>query len=184
MSQLPDLHLPQGERFSRARRQALRRAAGASLSLLLPACSRTEPEKPAAKPGDTREGTLRLDLRHLRKGGADEFALERLRYEPQRLGDGKLAGDLGWGDYNLFVLDPASRQLLFRHGFDTGLDAASRAATTRFSVRLPMPRRPVRVSIQRRLGEVAFVEDIKASGLVAQTIRKNGVEGVTVAAAA
>src|SRR5688572_8964335 len=95
----------QGDRFSPARRRALKRAAGASLSLLLPACSRTEPEqdKPPEQ-GNFAEGALRLDLRHLRAGASDEFALERLRYEHhwQQRGAG-LADAFGWGDYNLFV---------------------------------------------------------------------------------
>jgi hypothetical protein len=136
----------------------LRRAAAAGLALLLPACSRTEPEK-ASPPatGDFAEGALRLDLRQRVAGLATDFALERIRYEPKWSGRlEQLADGLGWGDYRLSIYDPGREALLFWHGFDTGIDPRARSATTRLALRFPVPRRPVRAAIERRRGAEGF----------------------------
>lgn len=143
---------------SLARRGVLKHAGAAGLSLLLPACRPTEPAKPppdAAR--DFAEGALRLDWRQRRADGADDFTLERLRFERKWPGRrDRLADGLDWGDYRLSIYDPHREALLFRQGFDSGLDPEARSATAQLSVRLPMPQRPVRAAIERRRGESAF----------------------------
>jgi hypothetical protein len=151
--------LTSGRNFSPDRRSALKYAAAAGLSLLLPACNRTEPAKGSPQTAlDPADSALRLDWRHRLANGTEEFALERQRIERSwaRRSTG-LIDALGWGDYRLSVYDPASDALLFRQGFDTGLSPAARAATTQFSVRLPQPQRAIRAAIEKRRGESAFV---------------------------
>lgn len=82
--------------------------------------------------------------------------LERLRFEPEWLGRGKLADALEWGDYRLSVYDPEREVLVFRQGFDTDLSAAARSGTTQLSVRFPMPQHVVRVEIERRRSASAY----------------------------
>jgi hypothetical protein len=145
--------------FALARRSLLQRAAAAGLSLLVPACGRrTEPAKKARETsGVFAEGALRLDLRHRLGAGVEDFTLERLRFERQWPGRrDRPAGGPDWGDYRLSVYGPDSEALLFRRGFDSSLDADARSATTRISVRFPMPRRPVRAVVEKRRGESAF----------------------------
>jgi hypothetical protein len=143
---------------SPARRNALKRAGAAGLSLFLPACERTGPPKsPPDTTGDFAAGALRLDLRQRIADGSDSFALERLRFEPAWPGRrDKLADGPGWGDYRLSVYHPDRDAPLFRQGFDTSLAAHARSATAPLSVRFPMPRRMVRATIEKRRGESAF----------------------------
>ena len=147
------------KRYSPARRKLLQHAAAAGLSLLAPACSRTEQVQPAAQRHPIfAGGALRLDWRQRLAAGAENFTLERMRFErnwPERwriLTDGP-----DWGDYRLSVYDPASEALLYRQGFDTGISAGALAATTQLSVRFPMPQRPVRAVIEKRRAERTFV---------------------------
>jgi hypothetical protein len=147
-------------RFSAARRSALKRAGAAGLSLIATACERTGPAKgPPEAAGDFGVGALRLDLRQRISGGAEEFTLEGLRFEPTWPGRrDKLADGADWGEYRLSVYQPDRRQPPFRQGFDTSLAPGAKSATTRVSVRFPMPQRPVRASIEKRHGETAFRE--------------------------
>jgi hypothetical protein len=144
-------------RFSPARRSVLKRAGAAGLSLLLPACSPPEPAKPAPNPPrDSAGGALRLDLRQWRRNGAEDFTLERLRIERKWPGRRKKPADaLDWGDFRLSVYDSVRESLIFRQGFDTNLNPEARSGTTQFSVRFPMPQRPVLAEIEKR-GEGAF----------------------------
>lgn len=141
-----------------SRRTALKHAGVAGLSLFLPACRPSEPAKSSPEAArDFAEGALRLDWRQRRADGAEDFTLERLRFERKWPGRrDRLADGPDWGDYRLSVYDPHREALLFRQGFDTGLDPEARSATTQLSVRLPMPQRPVRAAIERRRGESAF----------------------------
>jgi hypothetical protein len=145
-------------RFSPARRSVLKRTGAAGLSWFIPACSPPEPAKtPPESTQDFAEGALRLDLRQWRRNGAEDFTLERLRFEQKWPGRRtKLADSLDWGDYRLSVYDPDREALLFRQGFDTNLDPAARSGTTQISVRFPVPRRPVRAEIEKRRREGAF----------------------------
>ncbi len=152
------------------RRSLLRHVTAVGLPLLLPACRRTDaPQKvsgyttpitlPSAPETDPQfaPGALRLDLRHRITGGTEAFTLERLRLEPswpERLPPLKDGPD--WGDYRVSLHDAAGDALLFRRGFDTGLAPDARAATTQCSIRFPMPRRAVRVSIEKRRGANFF----------------------------
>src|SRR6185295_725433 len=144
--------------FSPRRRGALIYAGAAGLSLILPACRQSEPEKPAQSAGGVfAEGALRLDLRQLLRDGTDEFRLERLRFEPRWPGRSqRLADASDWGDYRLAVYDASRGELLFRQGFDTGLDPGARAATAVLSVRVPFPRRPVHAAVEKRRGQYAY----------------------------
>lgn len=144
-------------RFSPARRSVLRRTGAAGLSWLIPACSPPEQAKaPPKSTSEVAEGALRLDLRQWRRNGAEEFTLERLRFERKWSGRRKnLAGGLDWGDYRLSVYDSVSGALIFRQGFDTNLEPAARSGTTQISVRFPAPQRPVRAEIGQRRGEGA-----------------------------
>ena len=147
------------KRYSPARRSLLQHAAAAGLSLLVPACSRTEPTQNAPETSRVfAPGALRLDWRQRLAAGAETFTLERLRFE--RKGPElrrKLTDVPDWGDYRLSVYDPASEVLLYRQGFDTAIAAEARAATTQLSVRFPMPQRSVRAVIEKRRGERTFV---------------------------
>jgi hypothetical protein len=147
------------KRYSPARRNLLQHAAASGLLLLVPACNRTEPAKNVQEANPVfAQGALRLDLRHRLAAGTETFTLERLRLErkwPARLT--KLTDVPDWGDYRLSVYDPVSAALLLQQGFDTALAADARAATTPFSVRFPMPRRPVRAAIEKRRAQSAFV---------------------------
>ena len=127
--------------------------------MLVPACSRNKPAQNAAQTSPIfAEGALRLDWRQRLAAGGENFTLERLRLERKWPGRRlKLTDGLDWGDYRLSVYDPASEVLLFRQGFDTGISADAVAATTQFSVRFPMPQRPVRAVIEKRRGERTFV---------------------------
>lgn len=145
--------------FSFARRSLLRHAAACGLSLMSPACSRTEPpaRTPAANPLFTREA-LRLDLRQRVTGGTETFSVERMRLEPTWPGPlDKLTDSPDWGDYRLSLHDPANGKRVFRQGFDTGLAADARAATTQLSLRCPMPQRPLRATVEKRRGADLFV---------------------------
>lgn len=148
---------------SLARRSLLRHVAASGLALLVPACGRTDaPQReakstPAANPLFA-PGALRLDLRHRSVAGSETFTLERQRFEqtwPARLA--QLTDGPDWGDYRLSLHDPANESLLFRQGFETGLAPDARAATTQFSVRVPMPQRPLRATIEKRRGIDTFV---------------------------
>ncbi len=127
--------------------------------MLTPACSRTEQAQTAAQSSRVfAPGALRLDWRQRLTAGAENFTLERLRFErkwPERRR--KLTDGPDWGDYRLSVYDPASELLLYRQGFDTAIGADALAATTQFSVRFPMPQRPVRAVIEKRRAERTFV---------------------------
>jgi hypothetical protein len=144
------------------RRNWLRHAATSGLALLVPACSRSDaPQRaatsaPAASP-PFASGALRLDLRHRSGGGTESFTIERLRFEqiwPGRLT--QLTDGPDWGDYRLALYDSTNEALLFRQGFDTGLAPGANAATTVFSVRFPLPRRAVRVTLEKRRGTSTF----------------------------
>ncbi|HKA45099.1 MAG TPA: M64 family metallopeptidase [Burkholderiales bacterium] len=136
----------------------LQHAAAAGLSMLVPACRRTEPEKSAQDTnGVFAEGALRLDWQQRLVAGAESFTLEQLRLERKWHGRERKAADgPDWGDYRLSVYDPNSEALLFRQGFDSSLAPDARAAMTQLSVRFPMPRHPVRAAIEKRRGERAF----------------------------
>ena len=144
--------------FSIGRRSALKRAGAAGLWLLAPGCGKNEPvvdPKPAA--GDFADGALRLDLRQRLAEGAEDFTLERVRFERTWPGRrDRLADGPGWGDYRLSVYLQDREAPLFRHGFDTSLAPHARSATARLSVRFPTPQRPVRATIEKRRGESAF----------------------------
>jgi hypothetical protein len=104
----------------------------------------------------TREA-LRLDMRQRVIAGAETFSLERLRLErewPARVD--RFTASPDWGEYRLSLHDPADGALLFRQGFDTGLAADARAATTAFSIRAPMPRRALRATFEKRRGANLF----------------------------
>ena len=132
-----------------ARRSLLQHVSVSGLSLLLSACSRTDapqstpPSAPAAHPLFA-PGALRLDVRHRFTSSAETFTLERLSFEPTwpaRLT--QLPGGPEWGEYRLSLYDAAGVALVFRQGFETGLAPDARAATTVFSVRVPLPQRPL-----------------------------------------
>lgn len=146
-----------------ARRCLLQHVSVSGLSLLLSACSRTDapqstpPSAPAAHPLFA-PGALRLDVRHRLTSSAETFTLERLRFEPTwpaRLT--QLTGGPDWGDYRLSLYDAAGVALVFRQGFETGLAPDARAATTVFSVQVPLPQRPLRAMIEKRRGADTFV---------------------------
>jgi hypothetical protein len=102
------------------------------------------------------EGALRLDLRHAVRGGVDEFQLVRARTESKWPGrKPRLAEALDWGDYRLSVYDAAGL-LLFRTGFDSHLDPGAASAATTLSMRLPMPTKPVQVTIEKRRAASVF----------------------------
>lgn len=151
------MHAPRVH-FSPERRRALRRTAAAGLSLLIPACGPPEPaSKPLLVPGDFTDGALRLHWRHWRAGGTERFTLERLRYEqewPARRT--RLTESIDWGDYRLSIHDPGREAVIFRQGFDTDLSATARSGTTPFSVRLPMPRRAIQATVEKRQGGSNF----------------------------
>lgn len=128
------------------------------MSLLLPACSPPEPVTPVPNTlRDFADGALRAHWRQWRAGGMERFTLERLRFEREWPGRRKeLAAGLDWGDYRLSVYDPERQALIFRQGFDTDLSAAARSGTTECSIRLPMPRRAVRVEIEKRRSASAY----------------------------
>jgi hypothetical protein len=143
-------------RFSAVRRNALKRAAAAGLSVFVAGCGKEEAARNSPATADFTDGALRLDLRQRVTGAAETFGLERVRYEPMWGGRrDRLADGPDWGDYRLSVYAGAEA-LLFRQGFDAGLGADARAATTQLSVRFPMIQRPVRAAIERRRGESAF----------------------------
>lgn len=143
---------------SAARRSALKRAGATGLALFLPACGpSTPPESSRGTARDFATGALRLDLRQRRNDGAENFELERIRYErewPGRLD--RLSDRRDWGDYRLSVHRANLEAPLLRQGFDTSLAPLARSATTRLSVRLPLPVRPVLATIEKRRGESAF----------------------------
>ena len=146
------------ERFSAARRSALNRAGATGLALFLPACGpSTAPEDPRVVAKDFAAGALRLDLRQRRNHGAESFDLERIRYEREWPGrrDG-LADARTLGDYRLSVHRSGRDTPIFLQGFDTSLSAHAPSGTTQVSVRLPLPLRPVRATIENRRGESAF----------------------------
>lgn len=140
-------------RFSPARRSALYRAGAAGLALWFPGCGLPPaPEAPRDSPG-----ALRLDLRQRLTGGADSFELERIRYERHWPGRrDRLTDGPDWGDYRLSVRRADRESLLFQQGFDTGIAAHARSATTQLSVRFPLPLKPVRVTIEKRRAESSF----------------------------
>jgi len=143
---------------SAVRRSALKRAGATGLALFLPACGpSTPPESSRGTARDFATGALRLDLRQRRNDGAENFELERVRYErewPGRLD--RLTDRRDWGDYRLSVHRANLEAPLLRQGFDTSLNPLARSATTRLSVRLPLPVRPVLATIEKRRGESAF----------------------------
>ena len=146
-------------RFSAARRSALTRAGAAGLALFLPACGPSNaPEGPGDTAKDFATGALRLDLRQRIADGAESFELERIRYEREWPGrSDRLADALDLGDYRLSVHRSDREASFFQQGFDTSLSPHARSATTQLSVRLPLPLRPVRATIEKRRGESAFV---------------------------
>jgi hypothetical protein len=125
--------------FSIGRRSALKRAGAAGLWLLAPGCGKNEPvvdPKPAA--GDFADGALRLDLRQRLAEGAEDFTLERVRFERTWPGRrDRLADGPGWGDYRLSVYLQDREAPLFRHGFDTSLAPHARSATAQVERALP-----------------------------------------------
>ncbi len=103
--------------------------------------------------------TLRVDLHHTGDATVETYALDRL------VDDGPWAGStvnlvdpFGIGRYEARLVDPASGEVLFSRGFDSLFaewvtTAPARAGTVRTfheSVRVPMPRAPVRLEILRR----------------------------------
>lgn len=146
-----------------ARRNLLWHAAASGLALLVPACSRTDVPQRAAKSTPAANplfapGALRLDLRHRSMGGSETFTLERLRFEPRWPGRlTQLTHGPEWGDYRWSLYDSEREALLLRQGFDTGLAADARAATTQFSIRFPMPLRTLRAVVEKRTGPNTFV---------------------------
>lgn len=148
---------------NQARRRLLQHVAASGLTLLVPACSRTDTPQPARQSAPavtplSAPGALRLDLRHRAMDGNETFTLERLRFEPTWPGpSSRLADGPDWGDYRLSLHDPAAETLVFRQGFETGLTPDARAATTQLSIRVPMPLRPLRATLEKRRGTNAFV---------------------------
>ena len=149
-------------------RRRLLGAASASGALLAIGCKPSEPVPEVSRPGAastdgkapaavSTAGSLRLDLRHSVTGGVDAFQLVRVRAEPHWPGRTSRPGDaLGWGDYRLSALDPADGAPLFRTGFDSPAGASAASAATGLSVRLPVPRRPVRIVIEKRRAGSVF----------------------------
>ena len=145
-------------RFSAARRSALNRVGATGLALWLPACGPSSaPQGPSGTAEDFTGGALRLDLRQRIADGAESFELEGVRYERQwpgrRIG---LTAGRDAGDYRLSVHGSEREEPIFRQGFDTGLSAPARSATTQLSLRLPLPARPVRATIEKRRVESTF----------------------------
>jgi hypothetical protein len=115
------------------------------------------PASTANAPAPFTDGALRLDLRHYVRNGNDELQVARIRVEPHWRGpqpDPEPVPD--WGDYRLIVSDRGGERPLYRAGFDSNLDANSRAAATQLSVRLPMPRVPLQASIEKRRAGSVF----------------------------
>ncbi|MCC7486930.1 MAG: hypothetical protein IT529_18320 [Burkholderiales bacterium] len=142
------------------RRDFFRRAGAAGLALFCPGCGSREPTVPApAATAALGAGALRLDLRQRVADGAESFELEALVREPRWSGRRtRLADAPDWGDYRLSVHDTEQGVLLYRQGFDSDLAPFARAATTRLTLRMRMPARPVRVAIEKRRGEQTFSE--------------------------
>lgn len=143
---------------SPARRRFGARAGAVGLSLLLPACRPdAPPERAPDMPSGSTAGALRFDLRHRRQGDVDAFTVEALRRERHGFArPEKFLRMPDWGDYRLSLHGRNDAALLFRCGFDTGVDPGARSATSRLSVRCPMPDRASRAVIERRHRESGF----------------------------
>ena len=141
-----------------ARRTLLKQLGAAGLSLLVPGAvvSRTTPRSPLAAAVQSKEGAIRLDLRHHFVEGVENFSLERLRIESNWKHERNRRAALpDWGDYRFSVYDPSDNALLYRAGFDSISAAGGGSSTIEVSVRFPMPRRTVLAAIdQRRAGNV------------------------------
>ena len=123
----------------------------AAMSLWLPPVGAAAAGARINVPEAFGEGALRIDLRHQRVDGADQFALRRLRFE-NSWGARRQPphGNLDWGDYRLSLYDDRGA-VLFRTGFDSTVERAARAAATAaLSVRCPMPQQPMRAAIEKR----------------------------------
>lgn len=139
------------------RRSALKHAAVAGTALLLGACRPKPKGSAVGDDGPFTDAALRLDLRHSMREGADAFELLRLAVQPKWGGRIDRLGEApDWGDYRLSLHDPRSDALLCRSGFESPLGAASDAAVTHFSMRVPMPRNAVRAVIEKRRVQNTF----------------------------
>jgi hypothetical protein len=153
-----------------SRRRALKYSAAASTALLLSAC-RPEPKGPAVgADGPFTDAALRLDLRHSMREGADAFELVRISTQPKWGGRiDRLNGAPDWGDYRLSLHDGRDETPLYRAGFDSPLGATSDPATTQLSLRVPMPRKPLRAVIGKRRVQNSFTTVWNGAADPAQT---------------
>ncbi|HUP95591.1 MAG TPA: M64 family metallopeptidase [Burkholderiales bacterium] len=141
------------------RRDVLKRVGAAALSLLTPACGPDRSAPYSRGPEAFDEGALRIALRHQLVNSVETFTLLALRKEDRWAGlriQEEHTPD--WGDYRLSVHDAREGTLLYRAGFDSNLDSALRSATTDLSVRLPLPKRRVKATIEKRRADMLFLD--------------------------
>ncbi len=139
-------------------------AAAFSVLFLVAAAPAPPPSPPPPAPSSPFDAafdggkTMRLDLTHAGGKGAEVIALDRV------VDDGAWAGrrsaleeDLGLGGWRFRVVDSASGRLLFSEGYssvwaewETTPEAKKAERSFSESLRLPWPRRPVEVILERR----------------------------------
>lgn len=102
---------------------------------------------------------LRLDLIHSGTADTERFALDQVREEPDWGGPyGHLTDLPDYGKHRVSVFDVSSGRLIYRYGYSslfsewqtTDEATSGRVRALEESVRLPFPKRPVRVEIATR----------------------------------
>lgn len=104
-------------------------------------------------------GSLRIDVFHTGQAGKEIYAVDEIYREPHWGGNPRaLVDTLNLGDHLLRVYDLATNRLIFSRGYctifgewaTTDEALAGAARTFHETLRLPMPRRPVQVRVDRR----------------------------------
>ena len=110
--------------------------------------------------------TLRVDYFHTGGPAGEVFALDRMVDDGPWAGPhDRLVDDAGLGAYRVQLRDPGSGRLLYSRGFGslygewvTTAEARERHRTFHESVRVPLPKVPVRLVIQDRGPDNRFRE--------------------------
>lgn len=113
------------------------------------------------------EKTLRVDLYHTGSKAAEQFALDQVCEEGSWPGSRvNLLDTLNLGDYQVRVFDAGSGALIYSRGYSTMFNewqttdeaASDISRTFQETVRFPLPRRSVQVTIHRRDKTMRFHE--------------------------
>jgi hypothetical protein len=117
------------------------------------------------------ERTLRVDYYHTGTKGSESCALDQLYDEGKWPGSKiNLIDTLNLGEYIVRVYDQSTMALVYSRGFSTMFnewqttdEAAGTTRTFHETIRMPMPRRPVQLTVSKRDREMLFHEIFSTS---------------------